>query len=148
MLARYWNPWSIFDELDRAMHFTAGSSEWPKFEVEDSEDETILTADVPGMTIDDLEVTVAGQVLTIHGERKVKHGRLAGRSLTFERRFSVGDTYDLDDVRAHVQDGVLTLALPKAARAKPRRIKLTSGVVDKVKGFLTGGKDKEKREAA
>jgi HSP20 family protein len=148
MLASYWNPWSIFDELDRAMHSTAGSSEWPKFEVEDSEDETILTADVPGMTVDDLEVTVAGQVLTIHGERKVKHGRHAGRSYTFERRFSVGDTYDLDDIRAHVQDGVLTLALPKAARAKPRRIKLTSGVVEKVKGFLTGGKDKEKREAA
>ena len=145
MLTRSWNPWSIFDELERAMLHTAGSSEWPLFELEDGADETILTADVPGMSADDLEVTVAGSTLIIRGERKPRHGRGARRYHgAFERRYTLGDAYDLDDVKAHVEDGVLTITLPKAAKAKPRRVKLTTGVVDKVKGFLTGGKDKDK----
>jgi HSP20 family protein len=150
MQIRTWSPWSIFDELERAMLHPAGSSEWPRFDVEDTEDETILTADVPGMTADDLEVTVAGSLLIIRGERKPRPGRSTTRRFhgAFERRYQLGDSYATDDVQAHVQDGVLTITLPKAAKARPRRIKLTSGVVDKVKGFLTGGKDKDKRDAA
>jgi HSP20 family protein len=128
----------------------AGSSQWPAFDVEDSDDETILTADVPGMTVDDLEVTVAGSLLIIRGERKPRPGLGTSRRFhgAFERRYQLSDAYVTDDVQAHVQDGVLTVTLPKAAKARPRRIKLTSGVIDKVKGFLTGGKDKDTREAA
>lgn len=153
MLMRSWNPWSLFDELERAMLHTAGSSEVasfePRFEIDDSEDETVLTADVPGMTTDDLEVLVQGPLLIIRGERKPRPGRGSARRYgAFERRFRVGDLYDLDDVKAHVQDGVLTIALAKAAKAKPRRVKLTSGVIDKVKGLLTGHKDKDKEHAA
>jgi HSP20 family protein len=146
MLNGSWNPWSLFDELERAMLHTAGSSEWPRFDVDDTEDETVLCADVPGMTADDIEVLVQGPMLIVRGERKPRHGRSAGRRFygSFERRFRIGDLYDLDDVKAHVQDGVLTVTLSKVAKAKPRRVKLTSGVIDKVKGLLSGGKDKDK----
>ena len=150
MLNGSWNPWSLFDELERAMLHTAGSSEWPRFEIEDSDDETILYADVPGMTTDDLEVFVQGPLLIVRGERKPRHGRGGARRHygAFERRFRVGDLYDLDDVKAHVQDGVLTITLAKAAKVKPRRVKLTTGVIDKVKGLLSGGKDKDHESAA
>jgi HSP20 family protein len=154
MLMRSWNPWSLFDELERAMLHTAGSSEGsrfePRFEIDDSEDETVLYADVPGMTTDDLEVFVQGPLLIVRGERKQRHGRGgAPRHYgAFERRFRVGELYDLDDVKAHVQDGVLTITLAKAAKAKPRRVKLTTGVIDKVKGLLSGGKDKGKEHEA
>ena len=139
-----WNPWSIFDELQRTM---VGSSEWPQFDIEDSEDATVLTADVPGMREDDIEITARGQMLIVRGERRVNDARYLRRHRfygSFERQFYVGDGYDLDQVKANLQDGVLTIRLEKAAKAKPRRIPLTTGVVDKVKGLLGGRKETEK----
>jgi HSP20 family protein len=144
-----WNPWSIFDELERSV-FAAGSSEWPLFDIEDTDDETVLTADLPGMSEDDIEVTVCAPYLLIRGERNVKNGRYLRRARfhgAFERRFWIGDRYDLDRVSAHVANGELTIRLEKAAHARPRRIKLTSGgIAAKVKGLLGG--DKDKKQAA
>ncbi len=124
-----WKLWPLFDELERTM--LGSSRQWPVFDIEHTDDETMLTADVPGMRDSDLEVSVAGSVLTIRGERK---GR---RPIAFERHFEIGSSYDLDHVKAHIADGVLTITLAKAATAKPRRIELTTGVVDKVKGLLS-----------
>ena len=136
LIRNTWNPWSLFDELERSMLIGPSKQQLP--DIEDSEDETRLSFDVPGMTEDDIELTVTGTVLSVRGERK---GR---RQMTFERSYDLGSTYDLEDVRAHVANGVLTITLLKSARAKPRRIKLTSGVMDKVKGLLGTNKDKDK----
>ena len=145
MQTNLWNPWSIFDELERSL-FTAGSSpEWPQFDIADSDDETVLTADVPGMSEDDIEITVTGQHLVVRGERKPRDGRDVHRRRfhrAFERRFWIGDSYDPDHVTAHIANGELTIRLEKTARAKPRRIKLTSGLAAKVKGLLTSDRDK------
>lgn len=142
----FWNPWSIFDELERSM-FAASSAEWPQFDIEDTDDETLLTADMPGMTDEDIEVTVQAPYLVVRGERKARHdGRYVRRSRfsgRFERQFWIGDTYDLDRVSAHIANGELTIRLEKAAKAKPRRIKLTSGgLAAKVKNLLVGDHDK------
>jgi HSP20 family protein len=144
IMMNYWNPWSIFDELERSMFDAASSPEWPQFDIEDSEDETVLTADLPGMGDDDIEVTVAAPYLVVSGERKARDGRYLRRGRfhgAFKRRFLIGDDYDLDRVEAHIANGELTIRLAKATTAKPRRIKLGSGVVEKVKGLLTGDKD-------
>src|SRR5688572_11142211 len=134
-----WNPWSIFDELERSMR----SSEWPAFDIVDDDDATTLTADVPGMTEDDIELTATGSLLTVRGQRRREHGNYVSSARwhgSFERRFQLPDGYDLDAVTANVTHGVLTIRLAKAARMKPRRIKLTTGLVDKVKGLLSGDK--------
>lgn len=136
-----WNPWSIFDELQRSV---VSSSEWPQFDIEDSEDETVLVADVPGMREDDIEITTQGAMLIVRGERKPSQAQRRRFYGSFERRFHIGDLYDLDHVKANLQDGVLTIRLAKAAKAKPRRIPLTTGVVEKVKGLLGGRKEHEK----
>jgi HSP20 family protein len=149
MQTQPWNPWSLFDELERTMFAAAASREWPVFDIEDSEHETILTADLPGMTENDLELTITGPMLTVHGERKAKDAYYVARqrfSGTFEKQFRIGDGYDLDDVKAHIANGVLTISLPKAAKSKPRRIKLATGFVDKVKNLVTGENDKEKQQ--
>lgn len=150
MQAYRWNPWSIFDELERTVFAAASSPEWPVFDIEDSDDETILTADLPGMTEDDIELTIAAPMLTVRGERKPKtDARYVARQRftgAFERQFRLGDGYDLDGVTARLTHGVLTLTLPKMAQAKPRRIKLGTGIVDKVKGLLAG--DHDKKQAA
>ena len=144
-----WNPWSIFDELERSM-FAAGSSEWPQFDIEDTENETVLSADLPGMSEDDIEVTVSGPYLLVRGERKAKEGHYVRRARfhgAFERRFWIGEGYDHDQVTAHIANGELTIRLEKAAKAKPRRIKLTSGgIAARVKGLLGG--DTDKKQAA
>lgn len=144
MQSYLWNPWSVFDELERSMVATS-SAGWPQFDIEDTEDETILSADMPGMTDDDIDVTVQGSYITIRGERKPRDGRYLRRGRfhgVFERTFHVGDRYDLDHVDAHLVNGELTIRLRKAARAKPRKIELGRGLVAKVKGLL--GVDKEK----
>jgi len=140
-----WNPWSLFDELERSM-FAASSQEWPQFDIEDTEDETVLTADLPGMSEDDIDVTVSGSYLLVRGERKAKQGHYVRRARfhgAFERKFWIGEGYDAEQVTAHIANGELTIRLEKAAKAKPRRIKLTSGgIAAKVKGLLGGDKDK------
>ena len=145
----YWNPWSIFDELERTFFHTASSSEWPQFDIEDTDDETVITADLPGMSEDDIEVAVEAPYLVVRGERKSKQGRYVRRARfhgTFERRFRIGEIYDLDNVDAHIANGELSIRLEKATNAKPRRIKLTSGIAAKVKGLLTS--DKKEKTAA
>jgi len=141
-----WKPWSLFDELERSM-FAAGSSEWPQFDIEDTDDETVLSADLPGMSEDDIDVTVSAPYLTVRGERKAKEGRYLRRARfhgAFERRFWIGDGYDPEHVSAQIANGELTIRLQKAAKAKPRRIKLTTGgIAAKVKGLLGGDKDKQ-----
>ena len=140
-----WNPWSIFDELERPLFHAASSPDWPQFDIEDSDDQTVLTADLPGMSEDDIEVTVTGQELIVRGERKPRDGRHIHRGRfygAFQRRFWIDGSYDPEHVSAHIANGELTIRLEKTARAKPRRIKLTSGLAAKVKGLLTSDKDR------
>ncbi len=142
----YWNPWSIFDELERSFFQTASSPEWPHFDIEDTDEETVLTADVPGMSEDDIEVTVRTPYLVVRGERQAKEGRYLRRTRyhgAFERRFWIGEGYDLDRVEARIANGELTIRLEKTGEAKPRRIKLTAGLAAKVKGLLAPDKDKQ-----
>jgi HSP20 family protein len=151
MQTQLWNPWSIFDELERTAFATAGSQEWPIFDIEDNDEQTMLTADLPGMTGNDIELTIAGPTLTVRGERKVKDGRYVSRRRftgAFEKQFRIGEGYDLDDVQARIANGVLTITLSKAEKAKPRRIKLTNGLVETVKGLLSGDKETDTRPAA
>jgi HSP20 family protein len=142
-----WNPWSLFDELERSM-FASGSAEWPQFDIEDTDDETVLSADLPGLSEDDIEVTVRAPYLVVRGQRKAKEGRYLRRARftgMFERRFWIGEGYDPDRITAHIANGELTIRLEKAATAKPRRIKLTSGgIAAKVKGLLGGDKDNDR----
>jgi Hsp20/alpha crystallin family len=86
----------------------------------------------------------AGSTLTVHGERRVKGGCYVSRRRftgAFEKQFRIGEGYDLDRVDARIANGVLTITLSKVEKAKPRRIKLGSGIVDKVKGLLSGDKE-------
>jgi HSP20 family protein len=148
MQSYLWNPWSIFDELERST-FATSSASWPQFDIEDTDDETILTADMPGMTDDDIDVTVQGSYLTIRGRRRAKEGRYLRRARfhgAFERTFQIGDQYDTDHVDANLVNGELTIRLVKAAKAKPRKIKLGNSLVSKVKGLLGVEKDKERQD--
>jgi HSP20 family protein len=98
-----------------------------------SGDHFVLHCDLAGIDPGSVQVDVDGRVLTIRAERSartdadvqwVRRERATG---TFERRLTLGDGLDLDKIAATWQDGVLTLTIPVAEAAKPRRIQITTG---------------------
>jgi HSP20 family protein len=97
-----------------------------------SGDHFVLHCDLAGVDPGSVQIDVHGRVLTIRAERSartdadvqwVRRERATG---TFERRLTLGDALDLDKITATSQDGVLTLTIPIAEAAKPRRIEISA----------------------
>jgi HSP20 family protein len=95
---------------------------------EDAEGLTLL-ADLPGVGKKDLHINIEQEVLTIEGHLQVpSDGEFYRRefaSCGYFRRFQLPEHVDVDQIRAEMKDGVLTLRLPKAEAARPRRIEVT-----------------------
>jgi HSP20 family protein len=101
----------------------------PPVDIHETDDALVLHAEIPGLSKDDLEITVEKNVLTIAGERRfekdVKEENYHRRERSygrFSRAFSLPSNVQADKVDASVKDGVLHLVLPKAEEAKPRKI--------------------------
>jgi HSP20 family protein len=92
-----------------------------------TEDAIVLTADVPGLKPEELEVTLEGDTLTIRGELKTRpedrnyllRERATGR---FERVLTINTPIDSGKVEATFEDGVMQIVLPKAEAVKPKQI--------------------------
>ncbi len=91
----------------------------------------IVEAEVPGLKMDDIEVLVQGDELTVKGERKASeeegvthhlHERKAGE---FNRTLQLPVEIDSEKVEASLRDGVLTIKLPKSQAVLPRKIAVT-----------------------
>jgi HSP20 family protein len=92
----------------------------PAMNVDETEKEVVITAELPGVTEKDVEVNVAGDVLTIKGQKKAEHEEKNGDSYYMERRFgsfarSVRLPFEVKDEHAEAKfsNGVLTVRLPK-----------------------------------
>jgi HSP20 family protein len=105
-------------------------------DVRESNDAFVVTASVPGVSADEVDITVLGETLRIRGERREQQEASgeAGRWLLRERRFGAFErTITLPSVirsnaaSADFKDGVLTITLPKAEEAKPRSIPVRAG---------------------
>ncbi len=92
------------------------------------EDETYeLSALVPGLTADDLNIQVLEDVVRIEGEFKADETALLLRELPqgpFARTLRLPAAVDAEQVEAHIANGILTLRLPKAESARPKKIKV------------------------
>jgi HSP20 family protein len=137
---------SVFDELRRRMDrvwddFDHGGhppqahpteSTWPHVNLYDAGASLVLIADVPGMGDKDMEISIGEGALSIEGERKVEppHGYAVHRRerapIRFARSFVIPARIDTDHTTAVVKDGVLTITMPKAADAQPRRVAIRS----------------------
>jgi len=103
----------------------------PPMDVEETAEEFVVRADLPGVSQKDVKVSLMGDTLTIRGsrtdERKAKNGnfhrteRVHG---SFERTITFGTTVKNDGVTAQVRDGVLEVHVPKADEAKLREIEV------------------------
>jgi HSP20 family protein len=134
-----WQRWDPIRELHREMERLIVSLDpfqsvrrvqaYPPLNVHDAGDRYLLLMRLPGMTPADIELTVAGETLTIRGERKRAEGikddsyrrqeRPMGR---WVRTITLPDRVDTTGVGASFADGILTVNVPKAESAKPRRI--------------------------
>lgn len=94
----------------------------------EDEDSLHVEAERPGVTDQDVEITVHDGLLFIRGERTPAEGRnnlYNGRSYgRFERVVALPEAVRTDDVQARPTDGVLCLTLPKSPEAKPKKIAL------------------------
>jgi HSP20 family protein len=103
----------------------------PPVDIQETDHELIVKADVPEMEMKDIDVRMENGTLTIRGERKFEAQKSEGgwrrveRSYgTFERAFTLPDSVNPEDVKADYKNGVLTVTLPKKEVAKPRQIKV------------------------
>jgi HSP20 family protein len=114
------------ESADRAVQFGMPA------EVIESGDEVRFHVEMPGFRLEDIDVTLENNVLTITGEKKFEHEeRKQSDFRLFERRygryqrsFTVPPTVRGDNCEASYDSGVLTVRLPKAEEAKPRRIQI------------------------
>jgi HSP20 family protein len=107
---------------------------YPPMNLYDAGERYVLTAQLPGMTSGDIELTITGESLTMRGERKRAEGvkedsyrrqeRPMGR---WSRTVTLPDRVDNEQVSASFANGILTISLPKAAEARPRHIAVTAG---------------------
>ena len=106
-------------------------SPWsPSVNVEESKDEILLTAELPGLSIEDVEIEVEDDVLSLQGEKKEEReetdeGRVHLRERrygSFLRQFTLPRTVKADKISAHFKDGILNIQMPKAPEAKAKKI--------------------------
>ena len=122
---------NIFSGLP-AIPFVGGATGagFPAMNLWEDEQALFVEAEVPGVTLNDLEVTVVGNELTVRGERRdtptdgAAHHRRERGVGSFSRAIRLPADIDISKVAASMRDGVLTIQMPKAEAAKPRRIEV------------------------
>ena len=103
----------------------------PSIDVAETDNGIVVTAELPGVRPDEVEVTVEGDMLSIHGEkreekeekRKGVH-RVERRYGSFARTIHLPSSVDPEQVKAHSKHGVLTIEIPKREDSKPKKIQV------------------------
>lgn len=136
------NSWSPFEELNRMRRdmerltegFTrgyarsSGAGVFPLMNLTEDNDAYYIRAELPGLTADEIDLSVTGDSISISGERIITHEenakyhRRERESGRFNRILNLPGQIDVDKVDASSVAGVLTIRLPKSEAAKPRQI--------------------------
>lgn len=102
---------------------------FPLLNVSVTPDRYLVRAELPGIKADELDITVSGNNLTISGERKIleenktaKYHRREREAGKFNRALTLPGPLDSSKVDARLKDGILTLVIPRAEEAKPKKI--------------------------
>jgi HSP20 family protein len=132
--------WGSFQELEQLQEATAqlmqsvlagdAVAAWsPPVDIEETEDAWIIEAELPGAASDDINVEVHGNEIAITGEIKERERKGILRRRTrrvgqFEFRMTMPGPVDPESLDAKLDDGVLTVRVPKPEDARPRRIEV------------------------
>lgn len=134
---------NAFDQLDKmkrqfdnfldqgfgADHGLLGAGVFPQINLTEDADKFYLRAELPGVKAEDLEMQATVKNLSISGERKieaenegVRYHRREREAGKFSRIIAMPNEIDPDRIEANMQDGILTIRIPKAEAVKPRQI--------------------------
>lgn len=137
-----WNPFGEFTRFGRPYDSVFNGRLWndstecdcdwtPDVDIFDGEKEIVLTAELPGLSQEEVKVNIENNILTVSGERSVEHkedkGGFTRRERyygNFSRSFRVPDTVDQSNINATMDKGVLTVTLPKSEKALPKQIEV------------------------
>jgi HSP20 family protein len=160
---RVWNPFEEFRALREDMNqlFESswrdtpapwGSASWRfPMDVVENEDEFVVKASLPGIKLEDLDITLTGRTLTIQGEIESDHDEKTHYHLreryygSFQRSLTLPLELKADDIHAEYKDGELVLRIPKADEVKPKRIAVQSASGQKlIEGHFQNSSGKRK----
>ena len=128
-----------FREMDRLAQQVFGTGaqargpRWMPMDLYRVEDHFVIAVDLPGVDPGSIDVGVDGNTLTIRAERSVRseeHAQWLAQERpagTFMRQLNLGDGLDVDRIEASYDAGVLTVTIPVAERARPRKITVEAG---------------------
>lgn len=137
------NPFSFHNEMGRIFGDLFVSHEggtdaeeisWiPTVDISETENGYEIRAELPGVSEDDVNVSVTDNVLTLKGEKRQEaetegknYRRVERRYGSFQRRFTLPSEVKTDDIKAKFSDGVLVLSIPKPEAVKPTEISITT----------------------
>lgn len=118
---------NFFEDSPSLRGYAAG---YPGVNLWEDGDTAYVECELPGVRMDDLEIYVTGNELTLNGERRIaapenaswhRRERATGR---FSRTLTLPWEIDADKVEAKLHDGVLTVSLPKCESCKPKKVKV------------------------
>jgi len=132
-------PWQSLRRLTNALDEAFGTfpeegrtvtaSWYPACDVFEDKDAIKIVAEVPGVTPEDAKISLENNILTIRGEKKQQAEERTERVHryersygAFERTFVLPNSVDSERIQASYQNGILTVSVPKAERARPREI--------------------------
>jgi len=139
-----WDPFSdmiqLRDEIGRWFESATErgkgrkAAEWaPDVDIKETDKEIQIKADLPGMKLEDIDVSVDEDQLVIKGERKVEkeekeknYVRVERSYGSFYRSFNIGVPVKADEIKASYKGGVLEINLPKTEAKKPKKIEIST----------------------
>jgi HSP20 family protein len=127
-------------EMDDLWNRFIGGSGWPTFseaawgpavDVKETKDSIVVTAEIPGQDAKDIAISIAGDLLTIRGEKKQEkeekeetYHLIERRYGSFSRTIRLSSEVDTEKIKATHKEGVLTITLPKTQKAKEKTVKI------------------------
>ena len=121
------------EEMDRLTRSATTPQGFPAINVYAHQDGIVITAELPGVKEDELDITVHRDTVTLRGQRQDQpegaqgYHRRERRSGAFGRTFSLPFQVDPERVEAKLSDGILTLTLHRPEQDKPKRIRVSAG---------------------
>jgi HSP20 family protein len=140
-LARELFSWDPFLRIDWPARQQGGASFAPAFNVVEKEGGYFISADLPGVREEDMDVTVQDNHLIVSGSRKTEERKEGENYFVFERRsgnfsrvFALPENADGESVVADLTNGVLEIRVSKRESARPRKVQLGRGKTGSAQG--------------
>ena len=132
LVLRNWEPFNLLKEFNDSFIDNRVDSPWsPSVNIAENEDGYLLTAELPGVNKEDIDIDLKDNTLTLKGEKKAEkkeekenYIRVERSYGKFKRSFYVSDDIDVSKVDANFKDGILRVKLVKKEEAKPKQIKV------------------------